>query len=73
MASTDLKQVESVFDFRDLRRFAGKSAAIKRPQEITQFSFDDQHVCHPLSDAGLKYYCMSLGLDRSDHTEPALI
>jgi RAT1-interacting protein len=46
------------FAFQDLRPFesAGAQTAIKRPREITQFSFDDQHVCHPLDGRSLRYY-----------------
>ena len=44
------------FDFHDLRQFQRGSAAIKRPREITQFSFDEQHKCHPLSGQSLRYY-----------------
>lgn len=45
------------FQFHDLRPFMGKSAAIKRPREVAHFSFDDSHVCHPLSNKSLRYYC----------------
>jgi RAT1-interacting protein len=29
---------------------------IKRPQQLTTFSFDSQHICRPLSDESLRYY-----------------
>lgn len=32
------------------------NTSIKRPREITRFSFDDQHICRPLSDQSLRYY-----------------
>lgn len=44
------------FKFHDLTPFQAKSAAIKRPREITEFSFDDKHVCFPLDDRSLRYY-----------------
>ncbi|EME43465.1 hypothetical protein DOTSEDRAFT_174304 [Dothistroma septosporum NZE10] len=44
------------FQFHDLRPFQGKSAAVKRPREITEFSFDDDHVCFPLDSRSLRYY-----------------
>ena len=44
------------FKFHDLRPFQGKSAAIKRPREVTEFSFDNQHVCFPLDSRSLRYY-----------------
>lgn len=44
------------YRFHDLSPFQTRSTAIKRPREITQFSFDDQHVCHPLDDRSLRYY-----------------
>ncbi|KAF2208183.1 hypothetical protein CERZMDRAFT_122486 [Cercospora zeae-maydis SCOH1-5] len=44
------------FRFHDLRPFQGKAAAIKRPREVTEFSFDEQHVCFPLDARSLRYY-----------------
>ena len=44
------------FKFHDLRPLQGKSAAIKRPREVTEFSFDNQHVCFPLDSRSLRYY-----------------
>lgn len=44
------------FKFHDLTPFQGKSAAVKRPREITEFSFDDDHVCFPLDSRSLRYY-----------------
>lgn len=46
----------SPYRFHDLRPFQGKATKIKRPREFTFFSFDDQHVCRPLSDVSLRYY-----------------
>lgn len=43
------------FRFHDLTAFQGKSAAIKRPREITEFSFDDEHA-HHLDNRSLRYY-----------------
>lgn len=43
------------FRFQDLSPFQGKSAAIKRPREITEFSFDDNHA-HHLDNRSLRYY-----------------
>lgn len=44
------------FRFHDLRPYEGKSAAVKRPRELTTFSFDDQHQCFPQDDRSLRYY-----------------
>lgn len=47
------------FNFHDLRPFenvGGTQTAIKRPREVTEFSFDDQHICHPLDGRSLRYY-----------------
>lgn len=47
------------FKFHNLRSFEnaqGIQTAIKRPREITEFSFDDQHICHPLSNKSLRYF-----------------
>lgn len=43
------------FRFSDLRVFQGKSTAIKRPREVTEFSFDDKHE-HHLDNRSLRYY-----------------
>ncbi|KAF2171000.1 hypothetical protein M409DRAFT_63996 [Zasmidium cellare ATCC 36951] len=43
------------FRFEKLNAFQGKSAAIKRPREITVFSFDDSHK-HHLDGRSLRYY-----------------
>lgn len=44
------------FHFQRLQPFEGKSAVIKRPREITEFSFDNKHVCYPLDNRSLRYY-----------------
>lgn len=47
------------FRFHDLRQFentGGEQTAIKRPREVTEFSFDEQHICHPLDGRSLRYY-----------------
>lgn len=44
------------FQFHHLEPFQGKSAAVKRPRELTEFSFDDDHVCFPLDSRSLRYY-----------------
>ncbi|KAL4899254.1 hypothetical protein BDW74DRAFT_117437 [Aspergillus multicolor] len=43
------------FDIQPIGRFYGSSAAIRRPREITCFSYDDQHSFH-LGDSSLRYY-----------------
>ncbi|KAI9766821.1 MAG: decapping endonuclease targeting mRNA [Geoglossum simile] len=45
----------ATFEIHPLERFAGSSAAIRRPKEITCFSFDDQHRFR-LDDSSLRYY-----------------
>lgn len=48
-----------IFNFHDLRRFeniGSTQTAIRRPREITEFSFDDQHICHPRDARSLRYY-----------------
>ncbi|KAF7194212.1 Decapping nuclease rai1 [Pseudocercospora fuligena] len=44
------------FRFQDLRPFSGQGTAIKRPREVTEFSFDDKHKPLPLDDRSLRYY-----------------
>ncbi|CZT21935.1 related to Protein rai1 [Ramularia collo-cygni] len=54
-----MTEPQKVFKFHDLRPFestGGVQAAIKRPREVTEFSFDEQHICHPLDGRSLRYY-----------------
>ncbi|KAI9686317.1 MAG: decapping endonuclease targeting mRNA [Bogoriella megaspora] len=51
------------FAVNPLERFSGGSAAIKRPSEITCFSFDDNHE-YRADDSSLKwYYTPKIGTD----------
>ncbi|OGM41597.1 protein rai1 [Aspergillus bombycis] len=43
------------FDIQPIGRFYGSNATIRRPKEITCFSYDDQHSFH-LGDLSLRYY-----------------
>ncbi|MCJ1322973.1 decapping endonuclease targeting mRNA [Xylographa vitiligo] len=43
------------FDIQPLNRFAGISAAIRRPKEIAYFSYDDDHQYY-LDERSLRYY-----------------
>ncbi|KAJ9603382.1 decapping endonuclease targeting mRNA [Cladophialophora chaetospira] len=43
------------FDIEPVSRFAGLNAAVRRPREITFFSFDDDHKFR-LDDSSLRYY-----------------
>ncbi|KAF7511275.1 decapping endonuclease targeting mRNA [Endocarpon pusillum] len=43
------------FDIEPIARFNGASAGIRRPKEITCFSFDDQHK-YRWDDSSLRYY-----------------
>ncbi|KAI9859354.1 MAG: decapping endonuclease targeting mRNA [Trichoglossum hirsutum] len=45
----------SDFDIHPPERFAGSSAAIRRPKEISCFSYDNQHRFH-LDESSLRYY-----------------
>ncbi|KZF21301.1 rai1 protein [Xylona heveae TC161] len=55
----------SIFDVQPVNRFAGSSAAIRRPKEIAHFSYDDDHVFR-LDDSSLRYYYPpSMGADLS--------
>ncbi|KAE8388856.1 RAI1 like PD-XK nuclease-domain-containing protein [Aspergillus alliaceus] len=45
----------SMFDIQPIGRFYGSNTAIRRPREITCFSYDDQHTFH-LGDSSLRYY-----------------
>ncbi|CAK4030978.1 Hypothetical predicted protein [Lecanosticta acicola] len=44
------------FRFGDHGPFQGKHATLKRPREITEFSFDESHVLHTLDSRSLRYY-----------------
>lgn len=44
------------FTIQPLARFAGASTSIRRPRELTYFSYDDNRKLHPLSDLSLQYY-----------------
>ncbi|GAB1197320.1 decapping endonuclease targeting mRNA [Aspergillus pseudonomiae] len=46
---------QSTFDIQPIGRFYGSNATIRRPKEITCFSYDDQHIFH-LGDSSLRYY-----------------
>ncbi|KAL2039183.1 hypothetical protein N7G274_008232 [Stereocaulon virgatum] len=43
------------FAIHPVNRFAGSSAAIRRPKEIAYFSYDDEHKFH-LDERSLRYY-----------------
>ncbi|KAF2031401.1 RAI1-domain-containing protein [Setomelanomma holmii] len=43
------------FSIQPLHRFKGASASIKRPREVTHFSFDDNHE-YAYNDLGINYY-----------------
>lgn len=43
------------FRFDKLDAFQGKATVIKRPREITEFSFDNEHK-HHLDNRSLRYY-----------------
>ncbi|KAF7616460.1 hypothetical protein AFLA_004520 [Aspergillus flavus NRRL3357] len=43
------------FDIQPIGRFYGSNTTIRRPREITCFSYDDQHSFH-LGDSSLRYY-----------------
>lgn len=45
----------SNFAILPMSRFAGSSAAIRRPKEIAYFSYDDDHVFH-LDERSLRFY-----------------
>jgi RAT1-interacting protein len=44
------------FNIQPLTRFAGASTSIRRPRELTYFSYDDTRKLYPLSDQSLQYY-----------------
>lgn len=46
----------ATFDFSHPDRFTSTSTSIRRPRELTYFSYDDQHVLKPLSTQSLSYY-----------------
>ncbi|KAF9892179.1 decapping endonuclease targeting mRNA [Aspergillus nanangensis] len=43
------------FDIQPIGRFYGSNTAIRRPKEITCFSYDDDHCFH-LGESSLRYY-----------------
>jgi RAT1-interacting protein len=43
------------FPIQPLHRFKGASARIKRPQEVANFSFDDDHK-YVYDESGINYY-----------------
>jgi RAT1-interacting protein len=45
----------SALPLQPLHRFAGQNAAVRRPQEITCFSYDDAHKFR-LDSSSLRYY-----------------
>ncbi|MCJ1395238.1 decapping endonuclease targeting mRNA [Xylographa bjoerkii] len=53
------------FEIQPLNRFAGISAAIRRPKEIAYFSYDDDHEYHPDERSLRYYYPPRLGADLS--------
>ena len=44
------------FDIQPLARFAGASTSIRRPRELTYFSYDDDRKLYPQSERSLQYY-----------------
>lgn len=44
------------FNIQPLARFAGASTSIRRPRELTYFSYDDNRTLYPQSDISLQYY-----------------
>ncbi|KAI9660290.1 MAG: decapping endonuclease targeting mRNA [Trizodia sp. TS-e1964] len=53
------------FQIQPVNRFAGVSAAIKRPQEIASFSFDENHE-YRYDESSLRYYYHpEIGVDLS--------
>jgi hypothetical protein len=44
------------FNIQPLLRFAGASTSIRRPRELTYFSYDEDHILHPQSTQSLSYY-----------------
>jgi hypothetical protein len=44
------------FNIQPLARFAGASTSIRRPRELTYFSYDDNRTLHPQSESSLQYY-----------------
>ncbi|RFU26891.1 hypothetical protein B7463_g9439, partial [Scytalidium lignicola] len=54
-----------IFEIQPIGRFVGASAAIRRPKEMTCFSYDENHEFR-LDNSGIKYYYPpSLGADLS--------
>jgi RAT1-interacting protein len=46
----------SRFPIQPVHKFRGASASIKRPQEVTHFSYDDNHQ-YKEDESGVNYYC----------------
>ena len=44
------------FNIQPLARFGGASTTIKRPRELTYFSYDDNRTLYPQSESSLQYY-----------------
>jgi RAT1-interacting protein len=44
------------FNIQPLARFAGASTSIRRPRELTYFSYDDNRTLYPQSESSLQYY-----------------
>ncbi|MCJ1470669.1 decapping endonuclease targeting mRNA [Pseudocyphellaria aurata] len=53
------------FDIAPLSRFNRLSATVRRPKEVTCFSYDDQHQYHPDERSLCYYYPPCLGADLS--------
>lgn len=44
------------FPVHPLAQFESSQTSIKRPRHILEYSLDEAHVVHPLSDQSLRYY-----------------
>lgn len=44
------------FNIQPLARFAGASTSIRRPRELTYFSYDENRKLYPQSESSLQYY-----------------
>lgn len=44
------------FNIQPVADFAGASTSIRRPRELTYFSYDDNRKLYPQSDLSLQYY-----------------
>jgi RAT1-interacting protein len=51
-----VKHSMASFNIQPLARFAGASTSIRRPRELTYFSYDEDHVLHTQSAQSLSYY-----------------